>query len=67
MRRKWGRVCRNYKGHKDKTKGWRDQGREMGMAGGVGGVEEGKCRQLYLNNNKTIFKKELRNTISSQV
>ena len=35
---KGGRVFRNnYKGHKDKTKGWGwNQGREVGMAGVVG-------------------------------
>ena len=26
---------------------------------GDGGVVVGKCRQLYLNNNKIIFKKEV--------
>ena len=52
---KGGRVFRNnYKGHLDKSKGggW-DQGREVGITG-VGGVMEGKCRQLYLNDNKKI-------------
>ena len=45
-----GRVFRNlYKGHMDKTKGKRDQGWEVKMAG-VGG-SWGKWRQLYLNNN----------------
>ena len=45
---KGGRVFRNnYKGHMDKTKGVWNQGREVGMA-----VVWGKCRQLYLNNNK---------------
>ena len=40
----------------DKTKwGW-DQGREVGISG-IGGSGGGKCRQLYLNNNK-IKKKE---------
>ena len=39
------RVFRNnYKGHMDKTKRERKQGRKVGMAG-VGGVG-GKCRQL---------------------
>ena len=54
MRGKEGRVFRNsYKGHMDKTKeGW-NQRRDVGMAG-VGAVVEGKCRQLYLNNNKII-------------
>ena len=52
MGRKGRRVFRNnYKGHMDKTKrGWK-QGREVEMAG-IGGVVGGKCRQLYLNNNK---------------
>ena len=51
------RGCRNnYKGHMDKTKrGW-NQGRDVGMAR-VGEVVGGKRRQLYLNNNKIIFKK----------
>ena len=49
---KGGRVFRNnYKGYMDKTKGAWDQGREVGMAG-VWGSGGGKCRQLYLNNNK---------------
>ena len=42
-----GRVFRNnYKGYMDKTEGgvWK-QGREMSLAG-VGGVVEGKCKQL---------------------
>ena len=48
-----GRVFRNnYKGHMDKTEAWWDQGREVGMAGVGWGVVWGKCRQLYLNNNK---------------
>ena len=53
MEGKGGGVFRNnYKGHIDKTKwGW-NQGEEVGMAG-VGG----KCRQLYLNNNKINKKK----------
>ena len=34
MGAKGGRVFKsNYKGHMDKTKGWWDQGREVGMAG----------------------------------
>ena len=54
---KRGRIFRNnYKGHMDKTKwGWK-QGREVGIAGVGWGVVGGKCRQLYLNNNKIIFK-----------
>ena len=56
MSGKGGSVFRNnYKGHMDKTKEGCNQGREVGMAG-VGGVVEGKCRQLYLNNNKIILK-----------
>ena len=45
MEGKRERVFRNmYKGHMDKTKvGWK-QGREVGMAGVVGGVAGGKCR-----------------------
>ena len=40
-----GRVFRNdYKGHLDKTKGMAGVGRSGG----------GKCRQLYLNNNKIL-------------
>ena len=52
------RVFRNnYKGHMDKTKwGW-NQGKEVGLAGVWRGVVGSKCRQLYLNNNKIIFKK----------
>ena len=47
------RVFRNnYKGHMDKTKGGWNQEREVGMAG-----VKGKCRQLYLNNNKIIKNK----------
>ena len=43
-----GRVFRNnYKGHTDKTKGE--------MASGEEGMDGGKCRQLYLNNNKKII------------
>ena len=43
-----GRDFRNnYKGHMDKTKGG-------------GGRVEGKCRRLYLNNNKIIFKEKER-------
>ena len=55
-----GRVFRNnYKGHMDKTKaGWK-QGREGGIVG-VGGSGGGKCRQLYLNNNKIIYKEKKR-------
>ena len=53
---KGGRVFRNnYKGHMDKTKREWDQGREVAMAG-VWGEWGGKCRQLYLNSNKTIKK-----------
>ena len=53
MGEKEGMVFRNnYKGHMDKTKwvGW----------GWLGwwGVEMGKWRQPYLNNNTKIFKKE---------
>ena len=51
-----GRVFRNnYKGHMNKTKWGRDPGREVGMAGVVGGMVGGKGRQLYLNNNKKIY------------
>ena len=51
---KGGRVFWNkYKGHMDKAKGKWNQGREVGMAG-MGGMGGGKCRQLYLNNNKII-------------
>ena len=32
------------------------QGRELGMAGVVGGMVRDKCRQLYLNNNKITLK-----------
>ena len=47
----------------DKTKGgWRDKGKEVGMAG-VGGVKGGEWRQLYLNNNKKMIKKSSRNCI----
>ena len=46
-----------YKGHMYKTKGF-GAGREVGMAEVCGGEVGGKCRQLYLNNNKIIFKKE---------
>ena len=62
MEGKGGGVFRNnYKGHIDKTKwGW-NQGEEVGMAG-VGG----KCRQLYLNNNK-INKKNNLITITNKV
>ena len=51
-----GRVFRNnYKGHMDKTKeGW-NQGRKVGMVGVVGGVVGGKCRLLYLNNNRHYY------------
>ena len=53
-----GRVFRkNYKGHMDKTKGGWKQGREVGWLG-WGEWWEGKCRQLYLHNNK----KKLKNT-----
>ena len=46
-----GRVFRNmYEGHMDKTKDRYDQRWEVGMAG-LGGVLEGKWRQLYLNDN----------------
>ena len=56
MGRKGGRVFSNkYKGHMEKTKGEWDQGREVGMAGVVGSGG-GKCRQLYLNNNKNKLK-----------
>ena len=57
MREKRGGVFRNnYKGLIDKTKkGW-DQGRR-GRGLGWGGVVGGKCRQLYLNNNKKRKKK----------
>ena len=56
---KEGRVFRNYyKGHMDKTKEVWNQGREVGMAGVGRGVVRGKCRQLYLNNYKTIFLKK---------
>ena len=47
-----------YKGHMDKTKG------EGGSKGGRwvwlgwGGGMGRKCRQLYLNDNKTILKKK---------
>ena len=40
----------------DKTKGKCRQGRDVGVAGVGEGVVESKCRQLYLNNNKIIFK-----------
>ena len=53
---KEGRVLRNdYKGLMDNAKG----GVESGEGGRDGwwGSEEGKCRQLYLNNNKTIKRK----------
>ena len=51
---KEGRVFRNnYKGHRDKTKGGWNQGREVGMAGwGV----RGNYRQVYFNNNEIILK-----------
>ena len=49
------RVFRNNcKGHMDKTKvGWNREG----GGDGWGGDARGKCRQLYLNNNKIIKKK----------
>ena len=53
-----GRVFRNnYKGHMDKTKG--GGGNKGGRCIWLGweGVVGGKCRQLYLNNNKVILKK----------
>ena len=45
----------NYKGHMDKTKAsWKQGGGGDGRVGR--GVVGDKCRQLYLNNNKIIFK-----------
>ena len=43
-----------YKGHTDKAKGGRIEGGRWGWLG-QRGVVRGKCRQLYLNNNKKIF------------
>ena len=64
MGRKEGRVFRNnYKGHRDKTKGEWNQGREMGMSGVGGGMVGRKGRQLYLNNNKINRKKSMFNDL----
>ena len=53
MGRKRGRDFRNnYKGHMDKTKGGVESGEGGGDGWGRGVVVGGKCRQLYLNNNK---------------
>ena len=49
---KGGSVFRNNsKGHMDKTKGGGIRGGRWGWLG-LGGVGEGKCRQMYFNNNK---------------
>ena len=45
-----------YKGHMDKTKGGRFEGRRWGWLGWGKWWGE-KCRQLYLNNNKRKLKK----------
>ena len=46
----------------DKSKVRWNQGREVGMAGVGGDWQGGKCRQLYLNNNKIYFLKSLQVT-----
>ena len=48
----WRVFRKNYKGHMDNTKGWWNQGREVGMAG-----VWGRGRKLYLNKIK--LKKEM--------
>ena len=44
----------------DKTKGWVESGQKGEDGWGRGEVVRVKCRQLHLNNNKIIFKKDTR-------
>ena len=46
-------------GHMDKAKGRRFEGGRRGWVGQEG-IVGGKWRQLYLNNNKKLFKKKKR-------
>ena len=62
MERKGRSVLGNYyKGHMDKTKGGVIREERWGWLG-LGGSVGGKCRQLYLNNNKKTIM-TLKNTM----